>query len=447
MLNLFTIPIPTGSSIGAWRHPSAYSGTVMNFKPLLELTRIAERGLFDAIFFADGNGVRNMSKTDLFSALTPSDRPAAFEPVTLLTALAMQTKNIGLVATAATTYEAPYTLARKFASLDHLSGGRAGWNIVTGSTPEDSLNFGVDEHMARGNRYEMASEFVEVAKGLWNSWADDAFPEDKESGIYLNPGRVHTLEHKGEYLSVKGPLNALRPVQGYPVLFTAGQSEPGKELAARQAEGLFAMTNGIDAAKKLYGDIKGRMARYGRRSTELKVIPGIGFFVGETDEEAHSLFREIAALIPPKIGVEYLEKSLVIDLKGYDLEDRLPAIDPAEVLGIDSKRKAIAEQADAEGWTIRQAYEHVVLSLGQPIVVGGPKTVSDFMERWYSDGACDGFMVQCPVAPLSLRRFVDLVVPELQRRGLFRKQYESDTLRGNMHLEIPANPFFNKCSA
>jgi len=447
MMHLFTIPIPTGASIGAWRHPSAFPKTVMELEPLLELAKTAERGLFDAIFFADGNGVRNMLKPDLFSALTPSDRPAAFEPVTLLSAIAMHTKNIGLVATAATTYEAPYALARKFSSLDHLSGGRAGWNIVTGSTPEDSLNFGMDEHMARGDRYEMAIEFVDVAKGLWNSWADDAFPEDKAAGRYLSPDRVHTLDHKGEYLSVKGPLNALRPKQGYPVLFTAGQSEPGKELAARQAEGLFAMCNGIESAKVLYEDIKSRMAKYGRDRSELKVIPGIGFFVGETDEEAQQLYNEIAALIPPKIGVEYLEKMLVIDLKGYDLDDRLPAVDPAEVLGINSMRKSIAEQAEAHGWTIRQAYEHVVLSLGQPVVIGGPKKVADMMEQWFAEKACDGFMVQCPVAPLSLRRFVDLVVPELQRRGLFRKEYEATTLRGNIGLQIPENPFFARRTA
>lgn len=442
MMHLVTIPLLVGNAVGGWRHPRAWRNTVMSFDKLLHLTRTAERGLFDAVFFADGNSVRQMHRPDLFAMITPSDRPANFEPVTLLTALGARTENIGLVATASTTFEEPYLLARKFASLDILSGGRAGWNIVTTSTPEDSVNFNSAVNIEKSARYRRANEFVEVTKGLWDSWADDAFIEDQANGRYLDPSRVHTLNHDGEFLKIQGPLNIKRPIQGYPTLFTAGQSNDGRELAARHAEGLFAIARDWRSCKELADDVRARMPKYLRRPEDIKILPGVGFFVGETDEEADRLYNEVGNLIPPKMGVEYLEKQLSINLKGYDLDDRMPAIDHAEVNGINSIRQTIAEDIEANNWTVREAYKHVTLSVGQPIFKGSPTRIADRMEEWYASGACDGFFVQTPVPPFSFERFVDLVVPELQRRGLYKSEYQGRTLREHMGLAKPENPFF-----
>jgi alkanesulfonate monooxygenase len=442
MMNLITVPIPTGGALGGWRHPDAWTDTVMNLEQMVSIAKTAERGLFDCVFFADGNGVRQMNRPELFAALTPSDRPATFEPVTLLSAIAMHTKNIGLVATATTTYEEPYLLARKFASLDHISKGRAGWNIVTTSMPEDSLNFGFEEHMDRDSRYERAVEFVQVAKGLWDSWADDAFPQDKNTGQYLDPSRVHTLNHHGKHLKIKGPLNIARPVQGHPVMFTAGQSDDGRELAAKLADCVFAITMTKEAGQALMRDIKGRMAKYGRSPDHLKIIPGAGVFVGRTAEEADALYDSVAELIPAHIGVHYLSKTLVTDLSGYDIDGPVPEIDPSPVLGINSIRQAVADMIKAENLTIRQAYQRIVLSVNHPIFKGNAKQVADQMEDWYTSGACDGFMVTPAIAPSGLEAFVDLVVPELQRRGLFRTEYRGSTLRENMGLPTPTNQFF-----
>lgn len=442
MMNLVVMPLTTGVSVGSWRHPLAYEKTVMQLQPAIEMARIAERGCLDAIFYADGNGVKNMNRRDLFEALTPSDRPVWFEPLTLLSAIAMHTKNIGLVATATTTYESPYLLARKFASLDHISGGRAGWNIVTTSNPEDSLNFGYDEHVERNSRYERAEEFVQVCKGLWDSWSDDAFLEDKASGRYLDADGVRSLNHDGKYLKVRGPLNISRPPQGYPALFTAGQSDTGRDLAARQAECVFAVATTKAESKALTSDLKARAVAYGRSPDQLKVLPGVGIYAAETREEAQRFFTEVTSLIPPSIGVSYIERLLDMDLSGLDLDQKLPPIDDRELLGINSMRKAVADLARDEKWTIRQTYEFAVISSGQPTWIGSPADIADQMESWYADGACDGFVVKTPVAPFGLDRFVDLVVPELQRRGLFRKQYEAGTLRGNLGLHIPENSLF-----
>ncbi|MBR0645341.1 LLM class flavin-dependent oxidoreductase [Roseomonas hellenica] len=437
MMNLMTSLIGLGSHLAGWRHPDAWSHTSMNLDHAIQIAKLAERGKFDLLFLADGNAVRQMDKPELFAANSRSDRPAVFEPLTLLAALSQHTSHIGLFATATTTYDEPYLLARRFASLDHLSKGRACWNIVTGSYAGDSVNFGRAEHVPRGERYARAREFVQVCMGLWDSWAEDAFIEDKATGRYLDPGKVQRLDHEGRFFSVQGPLNVARPPQGYPLLFTAGQSEEGREMAAELAEGLFSVCTTKQEAQEFYADIKARMAKYGRAPDALRILPGCTIYVGRSEAEAEELYEELQALIVPSLGVAYLSKFCEADLSGYPLDGPLPDLS-AEVAGVASYRQAIAEMARRDVLTIRQTYQRVVPSLGHVLFKGNPIQIADQMEDWYRGKACDGFNIDMPVLPRCLRDFVDLVVPELQRRGLFRTEYAGGTLRETMGLARPA---------
>ncbi len=440
MMNLVALAIPIGAHFAGWRHPHAFPKSATSFEATLEMAKIAERGKMDTLFLADGNGVRNMKRGETFEANLPTARPGWFEPVTLYAALSQHTHHIGLVATATTTFEEPYLLARKFASLDHISGGRAGWNIVTTSEPEDALNFGLDEHMPREIRYPRAREFVDVVKGLWDSWDEDAFPEDKESGRYLDASKVHVLDHKGKFFKVKGPLNIARAPQGHPVLFTAGQSDDGKELAAAQADCLFAQTANKTVAQELYSDIKGRMDKHGRSPDALKFIPGASVWVGRTREEADELWEELGSLIKPSLGLDYLSKYVSMDLTGHDVDAPMPTVE-GEILGINSIRLQIGGMAAAEKMTIRQTYQRVIATMGHPIFKGTGADVADQMEDWYKAQACDGFMITAPVVPDGLTNFVDRVIPELQKRGIFRTEYTGRTLRENMGLSRTRNSF------
>jgi len=368
-------------------------------------------------------------------------KPAVFEPVTFLSALAMHTSDIGLLATATTTYEEPYTLARKFASLDHLSKGRACWNVVTSSNALDSLNFGKDEHLARYDRYARAAEFIEVCKGLWDSWADDAFLEDKSSGRYLDSSRVHELNHKGEFFSIKGPLNAARPPQGYPVLFSAGQSEPGRELSAAFSDCMFCATPTKDMAIQFYDDLKQRAANHGRAPDALRVFPGAVVYAAETQSEAEDRFAELQALIEPNVGVLNLSHYVSMDLTGYGIDDPFPALSE-DTAGGSSRRYAIAAVAHRENLTIRQTYERFLPSFGHVVMIGDGKTIADQIEDWYTDGACDGFNIHVGYQPDGLAQFVDYVIPELQRRGIYKTAYGQGTLREKLGFGIPANPRF-----
>ncbi len=441
MMNLMTGILGLGHHLGGWRHRDSWPNTVMNLEHAIWIAKEAERGKLDLVFIADGNAVRQMDKPTLFAANSPSDRPAVFEPVTMLSAVSMFTKHIGLLATATTTYEEPYLMARKFASLDHISKGRACWNIVTTSYPGDSINFGKAEHAARPDRYERAEEFLDVCKGLWDSWAGDAFIEDREAGRYLNPERVHTLNHVGKHFSVKGPLNVARLPQGYPVLFMAGQSELGKEFAAKSADCLFAVTDTKEAGQALYADVKGRLAKYGRQPDHLRVMPGCSVYVGRTAGEADELYEELQSLISPELGVPYLSKMVNSDLEGLPLDGPMPDLS-AEVNAISSFRKSISAMAQRENLTIRQTYQRVLPSMGHIVFKGSPSQVAEEMADWYTSKACDGFNVLVPVLPRGLTEFVDLVVPELQKRGVFHTEYSGNTLRENMGLPTPKNPYF-----
>jgi FMN-dependent oxidoreductase (nitrilotriacetate monooxygenase family) len=442
MMNIIVVPNPLGSSFGGWRHPDAWRDTVMSFQKTLECARLAEKGKLDLLFLADTNGVKHLDNRELLEAVAPEDRPAVFEPVTLLTALSQHTSHIGLVATATTTYEEPYLIARKFGSLDHLSGGRAGWNIVTSADPEDALNFSYDEHVGRSTRYARAMEFVEVVKGLWDSWSGAAFTEDQQSGRYLDASKVHVLNYKGEHFTVRGPLNMKRPPQGYPVLFTAGQSEAGRELAAKHTDCMFAFAPMIETGKALMKDVKGRLKKYGRGTGDLKIIPRVTIFVDETEEKAGAFYKQLGDLIPTRLGVNYLSMHVGADLSGFDPDEAFPKLKAEEGLGMSTVRNEILEFALSRKLTIRETFQHVLPSHGGAVFKGSPTQVADQMEEWYVEGACDGFMASTPVAPRGLKNLVDLVIPELQRRGLFRTDYPEGNLRNIMGLPEPQNQFF-----
>lgn len=438
MMNLFTMPLPIGLHMGGWRHRDAYANTAMNFQQILELTQLAERGKLDAVFLADGNGVRDMEKPELFAANSPTARPAGFEPVTLFAALSQHTTHIGLASTATTSYEEPYTLARKFLSLDHLSEGRAIWNVVTTSNAGDSKNFGKEEHAQRSDRYGRAKEFVEVVQGLWDSWAGDAFPQDKESGRFLRPERVVTLNHKGDHFDVQGPLNVARSPQGQPVLCMAGQSEQGKEFGAAIADCMFSIADSKEVSKTEYDDVKARMHKYGRDADALRILPAACVYVGHTGSEADEYFEECQALIPPAIGVHYLSSKVVHDLSQHPIDGPLPDLE-LEITGGTNQRRLIIEMARRERLSIRQLYERFLPSPGGVVMKGTASQVCDELQDWYESHACDGFMLQAPVMPRGMHEIVDMIVPELQRRELFRREYAGKTLRENMGLPIPRN--------
>lgn len=442
MIHLMTGVLPLGFHLAGWRHPDAYQNQTMSLEQAIEVTQIAEAAKFDLVFAADGNAVRQMDNPDLFEANSISDRPAVYDPITLYAAISQHTSRIGLLATASTTYEEPYIMARRFASLDHVSTGRACWNVVTGSYPGDSVNFGRAEHIAKSLRYERSDEFVDVCKGLWDSWAEDAFIEDKASGRYLDASKVHVLDHEGAHFSVRGPLNVARAPQGYPVLCLAGQSDEGREMAAKQADLVFSIASTITEAQEFYADVKRRLPTYGRSPESLKIMNGVTVYVGDSEAEVDDLYEELQGLIEPRVGVAYLSKLVELDLRGYDVDGPLPDLS-ADTNAIAAYRIMIRAMSEREGGlTIRQTYERVLPSMGQTVFKGTPVQIADQMEEWYLAGAADAFNVGFPVMPTGLRRFAETVVPELQRRGLFRTEYSGSTLRSHLGLEQPVNPYF-----
>ena len=440
-MHLLAIPNMIGAHLGGWRHATTYDDPVMNLPRMIEYAQLAERGKLDGLFLADGNGVRDMDKPALFAANFPSARPGVFDPVVLMTALAGHTQRIGLVCTATTTFDEPWFVARRFASLDHVSGGRAGWNAVTASNAGDALNFSHAQPVGREQRYARAEEFIDVVRGLWDSWADDAFVQDKASGRFLDPARVRRLDHAGRHFTVAGPLNVPRTPQGQPVVFTAGQSDAGKELAARHADAMFAAGDSKDTCAAEYADLRGRMVRHGRDLASLRFIPGLTVFAGQSAAEADALYEELNALIPPALGVDYLSKIVTQDLSGLPLEAPMPEL-ADQVVGSSTVRTLVVRQIRERRMTVGEAARMVVRDFGTPVVKGSATEVADVLEDWYCGGACDGFVLTFPVVPLGLQNFVDLVVPELQRRGLFRREYEGTTLRDHLGLARPVNRHF-----
>jgi len=434
-LHLGAFMRPASIHTGAWRYPGAYPDANFNFAHLKRFAQTLERGRFDAFFMADHLAVLNMP----VEALKRSHTVTSFEPFTLLSALAGATEHIGLVATASTTFDAPYHIARRFASLDHISGGRAGWNIVTTSNPDAALNFGLDEHMEHGERYDRAREFYDVVTGLWDSWADDAFIRDVDSGLYFDPAKLHVLNHKGPHLSVRGPLNIARPPQGWPVIVQAGASDSGRQLAAETAEMVFAAGSTLAAGQRFYADVKGRMAALGRDRDHLKILPGAFVVVGDTVEEARAKRAKLDSLVHYESAIASLSIALGVDASGFDPDGRLPPI--PETNASKSGQQRVLDLAASEGLTVRQLAQRLGGYSGLAFV-GTPATIADEMEEWLKTEGSDGFNVMFPYLPGGLDDFVDRVVPELQRRGLFRREYEGTTLRENLGLPRPANRFF-----
>src|ERR1700752_1486553 len=426
---------PVSIHTGAWRYPGAWPDANFNFARIKQLIQKLEAGKFDAFFMADHLAVLNMP----VNALKRSHTVTSFEPFTLLSALAGATEHIGLIATGSPTFDAPYHFARRFASLDQISRGRAGWNIVTTSNPDAALNFGLDEHMEHTERYKRAREFFDVVTGLWDSFADDAFVRNAESGIYFDPGKMHVLDHKGKFLSVRGPLNIGPPVQGWPVIVQAGASDDGRQLAAETAEAVFTGGGSLADGQKLYADIKGRMEKIGRDPEHLKILPGAFVVVGDSVEEA----REKRALLDSRVHYDSAIASLSVmlgtDASGFDPDGQLPEI--PETNASKSGRQRMVDLAARDKLTVRQLAQRVG-GYGGLSFVGTPQGIADQMEEWLTTNGSDGFNIMFPYLPAGLDDFVDKVVPELQRRGIFRTEYEGATLRENLGLPRPKNRFF-----
>ncbi len=419
---------PTGHHVASWLDDSAQIDAGTNFWHYVELAQTAERAKFDLMFLADALAVRDgrpeaMRRWPQYMAY--------FEPLTLLSAIAACTSHLGLVATATTSYNEPYNVARKFASLDLISGGRAGWNVVTSSNQSEAFNFGREAHFEHDARYDRASEFTDVVRGLWKSWDTDAFVRDRASGIYHDPAKVHELNHVGTHFRVKGPPNVARSPQGEPVLFQAGSSEAGRELAARTAEAVFTPQTVLGQAQAFYADLKRRMKRFGREPTRLKVMPGLNPIVGRTLAEAKDKHVHLRSLIHPDVGLEVLSYSLgKFDLRGYDVDGPLPEeVDRHGTNAGETGFRQIVDWARNEGLTIRQLYQRFAGARGQRTVVGTASMIVDEMQTWFDSHAVDGFLIQPSTLPGGLNDFVELVMPEPRDRGLFRTEYEGTTLR------------------
>lgn len=424
-----------GYHAAAWRHPQVDPGGASDFSHFLNVARLAEAAKFDMVFLADGIGIR--AKDEPPGSLCRSAQTAELEPLTLLSALAPMTTHIGLVATASTTYNEPYHIARKYASLDRISGGRVGWNIVTSWSDAEAQNFNRDQHLDYGTRYERAAEFVEVVKGLWDSWDADALVRDKESGIFFDAAKLHVLNHQGKHFKVKGPLSVARSPQARPVLVQAGASEAGMEIGAESAEVIYAVPHEIDTGRSYYRDLKERAARKGRDPEGMKILPGITPFIGETEAEAREKYDLLNALVAPELGLSYLYGQMG-DLSAHSLDGPVPEPNDPKVRSIAQNLLKLARR---DNLTIRQLYTTIAAGFGSRILIGTAKQIADEMEAWVEAEAADGFNI-CPAAlPVGLEDFAAQVVPELQRRGMFRTEYASRTLRGNLGVPVPASRY------
>ena len=416
----------------AWRHPDVPSGGASDYHHFLRCAQAAERGKFDMVFFADGIGVRANDEPP--GSLSHSNRNVELEPLTLLAALAPMTQRIGLVCTASTTYNEPYHIARKFASLDHISGGRAGWNVVTSWSEQEAWNFSRETHLDYDTRYERAREFVDVVTGLWDSWEPDAFLHDKATGQFYDPAKLHTLHHKGKHFSVRGPLSVKPTPQGRPLLVQAGANAMGQEIAAADADVVYASVNGLEAARAYYASVKGRMAKHGRDPSQLLIMPALIPIIGRTEAEAQEKLAELQALIDPLVGQARLY-GLMGDLSAHDFDGPVPEPTGAKVRSI---AYGWWEKATQEGWSIREMYSQYAIGEGYR-VIGTAGQIADEMEHWMDQGAADGFNITPAHLPHGIDAFVAEVVPELQRRGRFRTEYEGATLRENLGLPAYAS--------
>ena len=425
----------TGQHVAAWRHPGSHMHTGASFAEMVETAQLAERGKFDFLFLADSAAVSTSGSPDQRSRM---GKVVKFEPMTIVSALAAVTRHLGLVVTSTTTFNEPYTLARQFASLDQISGGRSGWNLVTSNNEGDALNYSREQHMAHADRYERAIEFADVVTGLWDSWDADAFIRDRDSGINFDPAKQHVLNHKGKHFQVKGPLNVPCSPQGRPVLVQAGASGTGRDVAARLAEIVFTAQTTFDQGKEFYTDVRARLAKFGRAQEEVLVMPGFYPVVAATQAEAQDKYNTLQSLIQEPVGIAILEHTIgVKGLDKYPLDGPIPEM--GDTNGPLSRQRLLLEQGRRDKLTLWQLCLANAGPRGHVLSIGTPSQVADEMEHWFKDGAADGFNVMPAWLPGSLKDFVDLVIPELQRRGLFRTEYEATTLRGNLGLPVPVN--------
>jgi FMN-dependent oxidoreductase (nitrilotriacetate monooxygenase family) len=420
-----------GHHEGAWRYPTAYADAACNIAPSVEMARKAESGKLHFIFFADAVGIRDAGP----DMIAFSSKNEMLEPLTLLPALAMAVSRIGLIATASTTYNEPFHLARKLGSIDHISHGRCGWNIVTSAATAEAENFGQTDLPAHDERYHRADEFIEVLKGLWDSWDDDAFLRDKETGQYLDPSKARTLNHKGQYYSVKGPLNLARPPQGYPVFAQAGSSGAGRDFSARNADLVFTATSELAVAREFYQDLRQRGKEVGRDGLPI-ILPGVMPVVGGTREEAQAKAEALAQSIHPQVALTLASRLLGVDLRRFDLNGPVP--DKIEETNAQlSRQKLLIDIARKDGLSVGQLCQRVVASRGHWQIVGSATDVANEMQHWFEEGVADGFMILPSDLPEGLDRFVDEVVPILQERGLFQRDYRGSTLRESLGLARP----------
>ncbi|GJD48335.1 Nitrilotriacetate monooxygenase component A [Methylobacterium crusticola] len=432
-LRLGAFLYPGGHHVAAWRHPEAQADAGINAAHYRRLAQVAEAAKFDLVFLADGVSVRG-DDLDALSR-TATRYVGQFEPLTLLSHLSAATARIGLVATASTTYNDPYHVARKFASLDHLSDGRAGWNLVTSADAHEACNFGRESHLAHARRYARAEEFVDVVTGLWDTYEDDAFVRDKAGGVFFEPGKLHVLGHEGAHFSVRGPLNVPRPPQGHPVVVQAGSSEAGKALAARTAEVIFTAQVTLGEATAFYADVKGRLARHGRAPEDLKIMPGAMPFLGRTRAEAQGRYDALQDLVHPVVGRSLLERMLGVDLSGHPEDGPVP--DVPETNGGRSRQELLVALARRENLTIRDLSLRVAGARGHWTLVGTAADVADALQERFEAYGADGFNIMPPVLPGGLDDVAALLIPELQRRGLFRTAYQGRTLREHLGLRRP----------
>ncbi|MDX3001460.1 LLM class flavin-dependent oxidoreductase [Kribbella solani] len=430
-LHLNAFLMSTGHHEASWRLPESDPYANVKIEHYQELARTAERGKFDSIFFADSPVLWG----------TVGRRPAgALDPTVLLTALAVVTSRIGLIATASTTYNDPFNLARRFASIDHVSGGRAGWNVVTTAGPEAARNFNLTDQPAHAERYERAAEFLEVAYKLWDSWQDDATVADKTSGVWAVDERVVPIDHVGRHFQVRGPLNLPRSPQGHPLIVQAGSSEDGKGLAARYAEAVFTAQQTLEDAQDFYRDLKARTAALGRDPSSVKILPGIVPVIGSTVAEAEALERQLDELIRPEYARLQLAKTLRVAPEELPFDQQLPAElpDEDEIEGAKSRYTLIVTLARRERLTVRELIGRLGGGRGHRTFTGTPEQVADAIQHWFEADAADGFNIMPPVLPSGLTMFVDEVIPILQARGLFRTEYTGTTLRDHYGLPRPA---------
>ena len=441
MMKLGAFLSTPGNHLAGWRHPDAVTTTDMDFAQYARMAHAAEAARFDTIFFQDTaavNGSEAMARGD--TSRSRLSRTVKLEPTALLAALAAITSHIGVIATMTTTYNQPYDVARRFASIDHLSEGRAGWNLVTSQIEDEAQNFGFDAHMPHSDRYARAAEFHDVVVGLWDSWEHDGLLRDKASGLYMDRDKVHFLNHEGAHFRVRGPLNVGRTPQGRPVVAQAGSSEAGRELAAGTADLVFTAQTQLEPAQAFYADLKARTVRHGREADDIKIMPGVTPVLGRTMAAAQAHYEQLQNLMPDDVALQSLSHiSGGLDLRRFPLDGPLPALPPSNAAK--ARQELVVRTARERNMTLREIARHTAAGTGHRVLVGTPDYVAEQMALWLRADAADGFNVICNYYHKPFEDFCSLVVPELQRMGVFRREYEGRTLRENLGLRVPENRY------